>query len=154
VDYRSLVVFTLLTPVETPEEGAHYYVETSHEVNKLEASLRTRGIEADIETLSARGTAIAPLAMKLFEHTARRFDGPAGQSFCADGYGLHRALVPRSRPRLLLWMRFGTFFNENAYRIPPMTGDPAAAQRALQRIPATPRHQYVLRYLIEALSSA
>ena len=26
-DFRSLVVFTLLTPVDTPEEGAHYYVE-------------------------------------------------------------------------------------------------------------------------------
>jgi hypothetical protein len=152
-DYRSLVVFTLLTPVEVPEEGAHYYVEASHEVSRFEASLRAGGIDADVEALSARGAAIAPLAMKLFEHTARRFDGPAGRSFCGDGYGLHRAVVPRSRPRLLLWMRFGNFFNETAYKIPRIVGDGATVQQVLRRIPATARHQYVFRYLIEALSS-
>jgi len=124
-DYRSLVVFTQLTPVEDPEEGAHYYVEASHEVSRFEAMLRAKSIDADIETLSARGEAIAPLAMKLFEHSARRFDGPAGRSFCGDGYGLHRAVVPRSRPRLLLWMRFGNFFNETASKIPLITGDSA-----------------------------
>ena len=153
-DYRSLVIFTLLTPIEVPEDGAHYYVETSHEVGRLEASLRQGGIDADVEALSGRGAAIAPLAGKLFEHTARRFDGPAGQSFCADGYGLHRALVPRARPRLLLWMRFGNFFNETAYKIPPMAGDPGGAQRVLRRIPAAARHQYVFRYLVEALNAA
>jgi hypothetical protein len=150
-DYRSLVVFTLLTPVETPEEGAHYYVGGSHEVERLEASLRARGIDADVEALSSRGEGIAPLAMKLFEHSARRFDGPAGQSFCGDGYGLHRAVVPQSHPRLLLWMRFGSFFNETVYKIPPLANDHEAAQRVLQRIPADPRRQFVFRYLVEAL---
>jgi hypothetical protein len=122
-------------------------------VSRFEASLRAGGIDADVEALSARGAAIAPLAMKLFEHTARRFDGPAGRSFCGDGYGLHRAVVPRSRPRLLLWMRFGNFFNETAYKIPRIVGDGATVQQVLRRIPATARHQYVFRYLIEALSS-
>lgn len=153
-DYRSLVAFTLLTPVEIPEEGAHYYVETSHEVDKFKETLRAGGISADITTrLSERGEEIAPLAMKLFEHTARRFDGPAGKSFCVDGYGLHRAVVPQSRPRLLLWMRFGTFFNEVAYKRPALAGDRAAAQSVLQRIPDTPRHRYIFRYLIEALAA-
>ncbi|MBN9089606.1 MAG: hypothetical protein J0J01_22055 [Reyranella sp.] len=151
-DYRSLVAFTLLTPVESPEEGAHYYVETSHEVDKFEETLRAGGIGPDIiAKLSERGEEIAPLAMKLFEHTARRFDGPAGKSFCIDGYGLHRALVPQSRPRLLLWMRFGNFFNEAAYKRPQLAGDRALAQGILRRIPNTPRHQYIFRYLIQAL---
>ena len=152
-DYRSLVAFTLLTPVETPEEGAHYYVEASHEVMRFKESLRSRGIAADVDTLSERGENIAPLALKLFEHSSRRFEGLAGQSFCIDGYGLHRAVVPRSRPRLLLWMRFGHFFNEVAYKLPKLGGDRAAAQRVLQRIPNTPRHQYIFRYLIQALSA-
>jgi hypothetical protein len=152
-DYRSLVAFTLLTPVDDPEEGAHYYVETSHEVARFEAALRAGAVDGDVDALSARGTGIAPLAMKLFEHTARRFDGPAGRSFCGDGYGLHRAVVPKSRPRLLLWMRFGNFYNEAAYKIPPITGDLDTVQQVLRSISATPRHRYVFRYLIEALSS-
>lgn len=152
-DYRSLVAFTLLTPVETPEEGAHYYVESSHEVARFKESLRLNGIAADVDALSERGENIAPLAMKLFEHRSRRFEGLAGQSFCIDGYGLHRAVVPRSRPRLLLWMRFGHFFNEVAYKLPRLGNDRAAAQRVLQRIPNTPRHQYIFRYLIQSLSA-
>src|ERR1700756_5741647 len=42
-DYRSLVVFTLLTPVESHEEGAHYYVARSHDVKKFEESLNAKG---------------------------------------------------------------------------------------------------------------
>ena len=154
-DYRSLVVFTLLTPVETPDEGAHYYVETSHEVDRFEAVLKADGIAgADVENLVKRDEEIiAPTALRLFEHSARRFDGPAGQSFCGDGYGLHRVVVPRSRPRLMLWFRFGNFFNETAYRIVMPDAVRATARHALERIPSTPRHQYVFRYLIEALSA-
>jgi hypothetical protein len=154
-DYRSLVVFTLLTPVDRPEEGAHYYVEGSHDVDRFEASLEAqRADAADVKSLSGRdGTAIAPVAMRMFEHTARRFDGPAGQSFCADGYGLHRAVVPRSQSRLLLWMRFGNFYNETMYKTPLRGALRAEAERVLQRIPATPRHRYVFRYLIDALTS-
>jgi hypothetical protein len=153
-DYRSLVAFTLLTPVESPEEGAHYYVETSHEVEKFRETLSISGVGLDIaDRLSERGDGIAPLALQLFEHTARRFDGPAGTSFCIDGYGLHRALVPQSRPRLLLWMRFGNFFNEAAYKRPRPSGDLSVSQSVLRRIPDTSRHRYIFRYLIEGLEA-
>jgi hypothetical protein len=154
-DYRSLVVFTLLTAVESPEEGAHYYVEGSHDVDTFEVALRAQNVDGeDAHCLSGRdGTAIAPVAMKLFGQTARRFDGPAGQSFCADGYGLHRAVVPRSRPRLLLWFRFGNFYNETMYKTPLRGANRIDAERVLRRIPDTPRHRYVFRYLIDALSA-
>lgn len=154
-DFRSLVVFTLLTPVDAPEEGAHYYVEASHEVDRFETELRSRNIPAeDMENLLKREEkGIAATAIRLFGNSARRFDGAAGRSFCGDGYGLHRAVVPKSRPRLLLWCRFGNFFNETAYRITLRNRDPEAARRVLARIPPTPRHQYVFRYMIEALSA-
>jgi hypothetical protein len=154
-DFRSFVVFTQLTPVEKPEDGAHYYVEKSHEVDRFESSLQAAGIDrANLEPLLSRDPKIiGSIAAKLFGDTARRFDGPAGQSFCTDGYGLHRALVPSSKPRLLLWMRFGTFFNEKMYTMAPKVRDPVAAQRILARIPATPRHRYIFRHMIEALSS-
>jgi hypothetical protein len=154
-DYRSLVIFTLLTPVEVPEEGAHYYVGSSHEVARFETLLRAQGAsEADMECLSSRdGTAIAPVASRLFQATAHRFDGPAGTSFCGDGYGLHRAMVPHSRPRLLLWVRFGNFFNETMYKLPIHTADRAVAQHIIRRIPSSPRHRYVFRHMLNTLGS-
>jgi hypothetical protein len=152
-DYRSLVVFTLLTPVDTPEEGAHYYVEASHEVDRFENALKAKGIgSTDVENLLVRdGATIAPVASRLFQGTARRFDGPAGTSFCGDGYGLHRAVVPQSRPRLLLWFRFGNFYNQTMYKITMRSADRDAAQSVLRRIPQTPRHRYIFRYMIDAL---
>jgi hypothetical protein len=152
-DFRSLAVFTLLTPVDTPEEGAHYYVERSHTLDRFEPALRERGIDAvDVQSLLGRDNqAIAPVAMKLFGDGARRFEGPAGSSFCGDGYGLHRAVVPHSRPRLLLWFRYGNFFNETMYTMPLRGATRAEARRVLARIPKGPRHRYVFRYMIEAL---
>jgi hypothetical protein len=154
-DFRSLVVFTLLTPVDTPEEGAHYYVESSHAVDGFEAGLKRKGVDAaDIQILSSRNNAaIAPVASRLFGSSARRFDGPAGTSFCGDGYGLHRALVPQSRPRLLLWFRYGNFYNEAMYSTPLRGATRADAERALARIPKTPRQQYAFRYIVDALSA-
>jgi len=154
-DFRSLAVFTLLTPVDTPEEGAHYYVERSHTVERFEPILRERGVgEVDVQSLSGRDNrVIAPVAMKLFGDGARRFEGPAGSSFCGDGYGLHRAVVPRSRPRLLLWFRYGNFFNEAMYTMPLRGATRAAAERVLARIPDTPRHRYVFRHMTKALSA-
>jgi hypothetical protein len=154
-DFRSLVVFTLLTPVDTPEEGAHYYVESSHVVGPFEQGLKRKGVDAaEIQTLLSRDNrAIAPVAERLFAAGARRFDGPAGSSFCGDGYGLHRAVVPQSRPRLLLWFRYGHFYNEAMYSTPLRGATRAEAERVFGRIPDTPRHRYVFRYMVDALSA-
>ena len=150
-----MAFFTQLTPVDVPEDGAHYYVETSHDVHRFERTLRERGVDAEnmkvLSSLDER--VIAPIAMKLFKDTAHRFDGPAGQSFCTDGYGLHRAEVPQTRPRLLMWIRFGNFFNDTMYTMKPGRSDPEVAARLIEQIPKTPRHQYVFRHLIRTLQS-
>ncbi len=153
-DYRSLVAFTQLTPVANPEDGAHYYVEGSHDAATFESMLQAHNVSREeMAKLSSRdGPAIAVIAERLFSQTARRFDGPAGRSFCSDGYGLHRAVVPRSQPRLLLWIRFGTFYNSTMYRMPSPPKNQDAAQAILRRIPDSPRHHYVFRYLIDALT--
>ena len=170
-DCRSLTVFTLLTPVEVPEEGAYVHVDGSHDVPMLEASLRAEGVRTNVDYLMA-GTFVAPLTTRLFHRTARRFHGPAGASLCADTFALNRWLVPRSRPQLVLEMRFGTFFNELAYdmtlgrdnsrrfrrvvRLATAAFDRSRGRRlrgVLQRIPATPRHRYIFRYLTQALAA-
>jgi hypothetical protein len=175
-DYRSLVVFTLLTPVEVPEEGGHFYVEKSHDPALLEASLRAEEVGTKLDYLLA-GPFVAPMTMRLFGRSARRFKGPAGASLCADGFGLHRSVVPRSRPKLLLELRFGTFFNERVYdlRLSSESGARRAIRRVLspllrvgsvfdqtrreqareilRRLPDTPRHRYVFRYMLRELSA-
>jgi hypothetical protein len=175
-DCRSLTIFILLTPVDVPEEGAHFYVEKSQDLALLEESLRADGVGTKIDYLLT-GPFVAPMTMRLFNRSARRFYGPAGSSLCADAYGLHRFVVPRSGPKLLLELRFGTYFNEHVYDMKlNRDGDARRmvrravapvmrigglfdqtrreqARRTLRRIPATARHQYVFRYMIEELSA-
>jgi hypothetical protein len=174
-DGRSLAIFVLLTPVEDLEDGAHFYVETSHDLACLEAGLRADGVGTKLDYLLV-GPFVAPMAMRLFGRNARRFKGPAGAAFCIDGFGLNRSVVPRSRPKLLLEFRFGTFFNEYVYDVKLGAGTAAARavrgwlprflrggasfsqdrreQRSeiLRRIPSTPRHKYFFRYMIDELS--
>jgi hypothetical protein len=168
-DFRSLALFTLLTPIEVPEEGGHYYVEGSHDIAILETALRADGAGTKIDYLVA-SPFIPSLAMRLFHRTARHFHGQAGATLCADPYGLHRSVAPRSIPQLVLEMRFGTFFNERLFDMKPgpagarrnlvqrllapllSAGPSAEAQQILQRIPATPRHRYVFRHMVRALS--
>ena len=163
-DFRSLAIFVLLTPVEAATEGGHPYVEGSHDLALLEASLRADGVRTKMEYLIA-GTFVGPMSLRLFHRSARRFLGPAGAAFGIDPYGLHRSVGPRHHPQLLLELRFGTFFNEQLFDMrlsrevglrqllrQIMAPDREQADRILQRIPETPRHQFVFRHMIRALS--
>jgi len=154
-DYRSLILFVLLTPVDEPEQGAHYYVEGSHEFERLEAKLDALKVDPeDRRCLLGRDErTIAPAALRLFGQAARCYYGPAGTSFCADGFGFHRAVVPASKPRQLLWFRFGNFYNETMYSMPLRQARPETARQVLARIPDTERHRYIFRYLIEQLAA-
>ena len=168
-DFRSLAVFALLTPVDVPAEGGHHYVEGSHDIALLEAMLQADGLGTRIDYLVA-SPFIPSLSMRLFHRSARRFHGPAGTTFCADPYGLHRSVAPRLHPQLLLELRFGTFFNEQVFGMSPSRGTrergllrralaslfgsgQSQVHQILQRIPATPRHRYVFRHMARALSA-
>jgi hypothetical protein len=163
-DFRSFAVFVALTPLEAPAEGGHHYVEGSHDLALLEASLRADGVRTKMEYLIA-GTFVWSMSFRLFHRSARRFHGPAGTAFGFDPYGLHRSVAPRRHPQLLLELRFGTFFNEQLFdmRLDRAVGlrhlmrqlmapDRERARGVLARIPAAPRHQFVFRHMIRALS--
>jgi hypothetical protein len=163
-DFRSLAVFVLLTPVEAATEGGHHYVDGSHDLALLEALLRTDGVGTKMEYLIG-GTFVGPMSLRLFHRSARRFHGPAGTAFGIDPYGLHRSVAPRRHSQLLLELRFGAFFNEQVFDMrldrevglrrlmrQLMAPDRERARRVLARIPATPRHQFVFRHMIRALS--
>ena len=105
------------------------------------------------------------MSLRLFHRSTRRFHGPAGTALGIDPYGLHRTVAPRRRPQLLLEFRFGTFFNEQLFdmSLSRETGlrgrmrqvlqpHRKEARQILQRIPATPRHQFAFRHMIRALS--
>jgi hypothetical protein len=77
-DARSIVVFTLLTPVAEPHEGAHYYVERSHDLHSLEQLMRAKGAAATTSKVCL--PAMAPLSNPMRGGgSMERRDGSMGQ---------------------------------------------------------------------------
>ena len=44
--------------------------------------------------------------------------GESGSGFLTDNYGVHRAVAPLTKPRLIFWVSFGLFNNQNSERLP------------------------------------
>jgi len=94
-DWRFVKVFTYLTGVD-PTTGPHVYVRGSH---RTAGRLRGRPYQTD-ELLRRYGAAaILPIL------------GPAGTSFVADTYGIHKGETPRDRPRLILQAQYSLLPN-------------------------------------------
>ena len=164
-DFRSLAIFVLLTPVEAATEGGHHYVEGSHDLALLEAALRADGIGTKMEYLIA-GTFVGPMGPAAVP--SQRAALP-----WAGGRGVrHRSLRPAPRRRAAAATAAAAraslrdVLQRAAVRHAPQPRDRAArpdaaapcrriakqASRILQRIPATPRHQFVFRHMIRALA--
>jgi hypothetical protein len=94
-DWRSLKLFIYLTDVDAGS-GPHAYVLRSH---KGKSRLRARPYRLDeVEAEYGRGAVF-------------RVIGPAGTTFVADTYGIHRGDVPAERPRLLLQIQYSVLPN-------------------------------------------
>jgi hypothetical protein len=136
-DYRFLAVFVYWTDV-TRGEGEFYFMHGTHDRLAMDAFFgregqkrlwpgvhffNRHGLPAGITSFDAfrrmnggNGYANAPIYEKLFCGRIRAYEGPAGSSFVADTFGIHRGSLPATRPRLCTWFRYGLYANE-AYRI-------------------------------------
>jgi hypothetical protein len=85
-DRKQLVMFIYGTDVTVPADGAHVYVYGSH--------VLTHEQESYNETKYGRLRHLPVL-------------GPAGTMFFADTAGFHMGLRPTTKPRLLIWFRWG-----------------------------------------------
>jgi len=152
-DYRFVVVFVYWTDVE-PGEGEFYYIEGTHDRGIAERRirrslwpflyrLRGRRWVAGAEDLrrlnNGSGYGHDTVYRRLFGRHIRRFEGGAGTAVVADTFGLHRGALPRSRPRLCTWIRYGLYANE-AYRIDKTEPVPASLVRNRVSDDAVTRH--------------
>jgi hypothetical protein len=141
-DYRFVVVFVYWTDVE-PGEGEFYFIEGTHDRGIAERRIRRslwplfyrlRGLRwiagaEDLRRLSGgTGYGHDRAYRRLFGRHIRRFQGGAGTTIVADTFGLHRGALPRSRPRLCTWIRYGLYANE-AYRNDKTEPAPASLVR-------------------------
>ncbi len=135
-DYRFLVLFTFLTDILDENDGVHKFIRGSHRYEMPEELASTgattrachqllsaaysikfgiRKVRGNTGSLFANlGTEqyfgkrkLHPYYEKLLSRRIQTFMGPCGTSFFEDAGGLHLGEPPVSKPRLLLWVRFG-----------------------------------------------
>ncbi|MBW6398025.1 phytanoyl-CoA dioxygenase family protein [Roseomonas sp. HJA6] len=109
-DWRTIKVFTYLTDV-CPTSGPHAYVRGSH---RTRATLRNARFTED------------GLTDRFGQDSILSVMGPSGTSFVGDMAGIHRGVVPKREPRLILQAQFSVLpiqcFDYNPVRRP---GTPA-----------------------------
>jgi len=135
-DYKFLAFFTFLTDVESEDDGFHKFVLGSHlpdfPQDLMMVNFADRLIHMGRSAIEAMkygprqvrgycGSVIAhltpseifgkrklhPYYERVLASRIRTFKGPRGTSFLEDAGGLHVGELPRKRPRLLLWIRYG-----------------------------------------------
>ena len=88
----------------------------------------------------------------LFEHLfkghTRQLFGPAGTVICADGYGVHRGIPPKSRDRLIFWLSF-TLTRVSTEAAGAVNIKRSAYSEVEKNIENTSLNRYVLRNIID-----
>lgn len=72
--------------------------------------------------------------------------GSPGEAVIEDTYGYHRGDVPKSN-RLLGWIRYGLYRNASAYF--DNRKGPVPASLVANRLPATDRHKFINRLIVQ-----
>jgi phytanoyl-CoA dioxygenase PhyH len=157
-DFRFLAVFIYLTDVG-PEDGPTQMIRRTHRkdlsdeyVQKYNAGLAAEGADAAAtvsptllfppESGNARRLTLD--FARLFPGLEEEFTGPAGTAAIADTFGLHHGTMPKTRDRLVCWIRYGLYRNE-IYRNDKNVPLPwSTLGRTLVR---TPAHDYMMRLL-------
>jgi hypothetical protein len=147
-DFRFCTLFVFLTDIRTGD-GAHYFMRGTHRADFVEQAYRERLREPKmfpLERLFLVASYDDRDCQNMFHNEIELVVGSAGQGVFEDTYGLHKGDVPKT-PRLLGWVRYGLYNNNTAYKDHP--DGPAPRPVAAGRIPATARHQFINRLLVE-----
>jgi hypothetical protein len=159
-DYRFLAVFIYWTDVAVGD-GEFYYFPYTHDVELMDDFINNRRVgpwardrlPPSIDSFDAfrrlnggNGYANGALYEGLFEKQMDCIAGPAGSAFISDTFGIHRGSLPRKRPRLVTWFRYGLYQNE-AYRIDKTS--PASWSLAGSRIPKDDWTRYICRLILQ-----
>lgn len=145
--YRHCKLFIYLTDVDD-EAGPHEVVIRSHDIDTIKDALRRTGhAERHWPALfPAAGYVRDQIIDGVFADRIKRFLGPAGSSFLVNTFCLHRAVPPKSRPRLIAVASYGMF---PQFRDARIALGPAVRASLASRLPDTPRSRFINRELIE-----
>lgn len=139
-------MFLYLTDVEAGE-GELYFIDGTHNCQTVGIRVRPRwrnrvlpfmrpeaatNAEEFRRLNGGTGYGYDAYYERLFPPYIRRVDGPAGTAIAADTFGLHRGTPPRTRARLVTWLRYGLYENV-AYKADGT--QPVPASRLKGRLP-------------------
>lgn len=125
-DRKQMTLFMLGSDVPDPSEGAHLYQKGTHKI-----------LDSDL----GRNFRDAP-PMDLVESVI----GPAGTVFIVDTGGLHKAIRPATKPRLLVWARFGVSNPPQSYGWDGLS--PLPKVEVGDRYPINPELQESIRLVV------
>jgi len=158
-DYRFLSVFVYWTDVIVGE-GEFYYIPFTHDYRLLDDFIKGHrdmpwardqlppaidGFDSFRTLNGGNGYANAALYENVFRESVDCITGPAGSAFVSDTFGIHRGSMPKTRPRLVTWFRYGLYQNE-AYRIDKTV--PVARSIVEGRIPDDERTRFICRLIL------
>ena len=118
-DPDQFTLFMYGTDVLVPEDGAHLYQRASHVF-----AVDDMPLDARVETVT----------------------GPAGTLIIEDTNGLHMALRPTTRPRLMLWARWSTANPPKSYGWDKL--EPVKKEVLEERYPEDPELQEAVRLVV------
>jgi len=160
-DFKNCVLFIYLTDVDE-DTGAHEYIRTTQDPAAVERRLKTtdfpfvtvtrNGVEERLavkfdDLFAGAGYGGDHVYSALFGGLIDRIEGAEGEGFISDATGLHRALRPNGRPRLIAWIRYGMFQNR-AYLNDALA--PIADPALQSRIGSDLKSRYINRLVVGA----
>ena len=157
-DFKNCVLFLYLT--DTPDDGRHEYIRYSHDPDTLSRYLGKIG-KLTIERANGQKLLVTDGLDELFDgHGYGRDDiygalfpklvepiaGVAGEGFLTDPDGLHRATLPMTKRRLIVWLRYG--MHRNSAYVRDLT-QPVPRAAVAGRLSDTAESRYINRLVVD-----
>ena len=124
-DLKLLTFFVFLSDTDK-ENGSHCYIKHSHDYETFKQNLN-KDIYDKIHSEDHNLLSFFELNKNSYGHE-KKLDllnpyykymyGKKGTSFMTNNYGIHRAIEPTNNERIIFWLSFGMFNNQNIKRLP------------------------------------
>jgi len=147
-DFRFCTVFLFMTDVQL-DDGAHYFLRGTHRADYVEKIYNERFRQPaplPLDRFFLTASYEDKDCPALFEIEKETVTGSPGEAVIEDTYGYHRGDVPKTK-RLLGWIRYGLYRNASSYFDNRKGPVPAALVNG--RIPATDRHKFINRLIVQ-----
>lgn len=152
-DWRFATLFLYLTDVDG-DSGPHQIIRGSHTLEGTRdlvamAKVMRRdvtGFSPEDSFVNALGPELTANSERLFKEAITDCTGSAGTMWLVNTMGLHRGLMPKTKPRLIVWARYGLGPSVNSA---DLEQGPIAKRLIPTSLADTPRNRFVNRLLFD-----